>query len=211
MSWMEYLAVFIESIPLVLVLAISALIAACAFMVSTYQVRLNRKQIQLNTQQASDALEEAKSARRISVTGMQIQSDSEYGDLMDELEQLGEWARAPENKGKIDAFRNLKASGDWKKVLDENYVPNEIWRSARPVKFFFLARWKSFRSGRIEKDLFEEMVNYHGLELLYEVVEPLARHRFFWIRRNAEPTEEKLQEDIGWYAEMQCIKPKYTG
>ena len=56
------------------------------------------------------------------------------------------------------------------------------------------------KRGYIDRDDLRAIVERAGLDLLFMVVEPMDRFRFYMVRSGSPVSNDELEKDLGWYS-----------
>ena len=161
----------------------------------------------INKKAAQAAEATAKISKKMSRAQFLISAYQRYDELDLTLRDIGEWGR--DNRAILNIYSDLNVDTDFRRVIDEHKLPNEIWQKSRRIKMYYHSFYKLYHNKIIDKEELKSLINNYGYDLLLEVVRLVDIYTFFDVRRDRPITQDEFDAGFRWYFELKKILPAY--
>ena len=134
-------------------------------------------------------------------------SERDYGLLFENLKDVGDWIKRPDNKRILDEISTDTVARNIVVFSTNRFPPDDIWTKARPIKSHFKSIALLYSEGIISKRVARVSLRNAGFELLIEYIWKMDIGSFYYTWRN-EPSkinDIQLTEVHAWYRILQDL------
>ncbi|SIS72376.1 hypothetical protein SAMN05421759_102645 [Roseivivax lentus] len=131
-------------------------------------------------------------------------SEREYGQLFENLRDIGDWTKKPENQAVLTRIPTDRILDDYSEFTSKRFPPDEIWEKARPIKSHFKSIALLRREGVITKRAAKIAIQQAGFDLLIDHIWKMDVGSYYYTWRQDEKhlSTQALKKTHSWYEDL---------